>query len=562
MDAEIFYGRAWAGNQKLFRTICSRLEKLNCKFVLVEDPYIDRDFSVDFSAFYASTFQTIRKHCVRLHFFREIPGSSSPPWPIQKHLLEEWQSKYLGFVVVRPIAQNQLGRTMIVAETTGTDEQYCCTLTTTEVNINGFPLEVQGMPFMQQDGMVGVCGTTALWQLARYMHLKYGFPWYAPSDITLAANNIIRINRAFPANKGLLPDQIISALIDLGYTPMVYNKKFTPAKLWQPKELIYKYIESGIPVLLVVEVLNQNHACVAIGHNFDPDRPLPNDGWYRSNSELISSFIVHDDAAGPYLLLPETPQGRKTNTTYTINDIVLIIAPVFRKVYMEAYDVADILRYLLLPEKTIDTDTERQSSDPKNTRDTESMDEWDFALNGIWHVLSSYKKHFSKTTRSTIKKLESAFRGSDELLFYRSRFMRSNDFKEDYLINFKEIPEPLGEIYASLNMPRYIWVVDFSLRSSLCSPLPPRGQQSERKVIGEMLLDATGATEIDSLIAIHLPGVVFIDPIYSELEELEGETLENNLDSPPQDTNLFRDKFSFFYCQMISPIVLINQIGL
>ena len=41
-----------------------------CSYV-VEDPYIDRDYSSDYLHFYARTFRQLARHCKRLHFFTQ-----------------------------------------------------------------------------------------------------------------------------------------------------------------------------------------------------------------------------------------------------------------------------------------------------------------------------------------------------------------------------------------------------------------------------------------------------------------------------------------------------------
>ena len=41
---------------------------------LVENPYIDRDYSSDYRFFYAQTFRTYDRHCKRIHFFAEDVG--------------------------------------------------------------------------------------------------------------------------------------------------------------------------------------------------------------------------------------------------------------------------------------------------------------------------------------------------------------------------------------------------------------------------------------------------------------------------------------------------------
>src|SRR5712692_5316183 len=47
------------------------LHRLECKTIVVEKHYIDRDYSDDLSLFYARSLRDYPNHCQRLHFFRE-----------------------------------------------------------------------------------------------------------------------------------------------------------------------------------------------------------------------------------------------------------------------------------------------------------------------------------------------------------------------------------------------------------------------------------------------------------------------------------------------------------
>ncbi len=47
------------------------LAHLNCKTVLVETHYIDRDYMYDTATFYARNLRSYRNFCQRLHFFCE-----------------------------------------------------------------------------------------------------------------------------------------------------------------------------------------------------------------------------------------------------------------------------------------------------------------------------------------------------------------------------------------------------------------------------------------------------------------------------------------------------------
>ena len=54
-------------NSGLVLNILRHLRVLGAKSFVVEDPYIDRDYSADYLHFYARTFRTHDRHCKRVH---------------------------------------------------------------------------------------------------------------------------------------------------------------------------------------------------------------------------------------------------------------------------------------------------------------------------------------------------------------------------------------------------------------------------------------------------------------------------------------------------------------
>ncbi len=53
------------------RNTIRHLRVLNARCYVLEDPYIDRDYSADYAQFYALTFHAHERHCKRVHFFSQ-----------------------------------------------------------------------------------------------------------------------------------------------------------------------------------------------------------------------------------------------------------------------------------------------------------------------------------------------------------------------------------------------------------------------------------------------------------------------------------------------------------
>ena len=63
------------GHPEVVRSTIRHLRILGAKSYVLEDPYIDRDYTADYLHFYAGTFRTYARHCKRAHFFSEDVSS-------------------------------------------------------------------------------------------------------------------------------------------------------------------------------------------------------------------------------------------------------------------------------------------------------------------------------------------------------------------------------------------------------------------------------------------------------------------------------------------------------
>ena len=100
------------------RNTIRHLRVLDAKCYVLEDPYIDRDYSTDYAQFYALTFHAHERHCNRVHFFSQ---DISPllQRPISTARLNDLgdlaKDAYCGFCVVRPLSSAPIGRTVLLA---------------------------------------------------------------------------------------------------------------------------------------------------------------------------------------------------------------------------------------------------------------------------------------------------------------------------------------------------------------------------------------------------------------------------------------------------------------
>jgi hypothetical protein len=240
----------------------------------IESGYIDEDFRDEYVNFYAKTYREIPSRCERLHFFVH----SSPE-----------SEDYVGFVVLRPVIGRPVCRTLIRPPRHLRDSVSC--LATGTATPWGYRKSIRCFPYISQDSQFGSCAHAALWMISLYFHLRFRRPRYHLSDFAQSARLHQDVHPAVPSG-GLSLRQISAVLHDLDMTPVVY-----PLDQSLPDSaegIACRYLNSGLPVMLLSEGAEAGHAQVLIGYG-------------RDDYGLF--FIYHDDQSGPYQVVRELPRS-------------------------------------------------------------------------------------------------------------------------------------------------------------------------------------------------------------------------------------------------------------
>ena len=213
-----------------------------------------------------------------------------------KHSVKELNKRYIGFVVKRPLKEAKIGRTILKrypSETKNRNIRYLNVFSQNSIHLFGRTLEINTLPYQEQDNAVSACATIALWTSLQALGYKFNKSSdLSPSEITSLAfeSNSIISSRKYP-NNGLTMYQIISTLRELGYevTPYFFKNDSEKNLL---KGLIRTYVNFGIPLLVGLELTKRNreqdyHAVVITG--------------FKENTEKeIIQLYVHDDQIGPF----------------------------------------------------------------------------------------------------------------------------------------------------------------------------------------------------------------------------------------------------------------------
>jgi hypothetical protein len=241
---------------------------LGATSALIEDNYLDIDFSSDFSNFYSKIFKIHQKSCKRIHFFSEniCPLLKSIDAEVVAEGLQKHSDNghYLGYIVVRPIMHAPIAKVIISSPKS---PHNCKSLVQVKANyeahVLGAQLRVSGMPVTQQDSRVGACAQASIWIAGRHFHTKHRGPRVSTVDITAAASQPadVTLAQSLPAGSAFLdPNNMVRALRAMGREPLIIgaqlvpNPPHPPSLVWGrdivPKQVIARYTGSGIPVIL------------------------------------------------------------------------------------------------------------------------------------------------------------------------------------------------------------------------------------------------------------------------------------------------------------------------
>jgi hypothetical protein len=285
------------------------LADLGASSVLEEQSYFDRDYLSEFSAFYSISTAGYPNACRRLHFFS---GAELTRDALTRALsggvedIEALQERYLGFVVIRPIPQAPLGRTVLkwYPERTPATPRVVNPSREYECNVAGLRLRVNGLAWQQQDTGVGACATVGLWTMLHASAFDDSHAIPTTAEITRSAHERASLgSRMFPSN-GLTLYQIAEAIKAWGLSPLVIegdlNKQGQDVGFQKTRfsAMCAAFVRSGYPVLVIGRLGTAGlHAICAVGFR-EQAAPAAAPGAPEIQDSWISHLYVHDDNIG------------------------------------------------------------------------------------------------------------------------------------------------------------------------------------------------------------------------------------------------------------------------
>jgi hypothetical protein len=296
--------------------------------LVIEYPYVDKDYRSTYYGFYSKRHKTYGQFCIRLHFFSQSITE-------EKQILDATES-YLGSVVLRPTEVATLGRTLLAPKAIADFSGFICE-TEYVNNLDGIPLKINTFPHIMQDTDVTICAHAVCWMIARYYSEKYSvYPERLSYDIATSVTDISS-GRIIPS-KGISLGQVSEILSSMGFYPEIFVRDLYADDTFF-YELLYAYVESGIP--LVAAMHEKQHALAIVGHG-NPSSAV--DVCKKNTKPIVNSIYCNNSlVANNDNILPFSKiLFEKTSCNpgdYSLDDIDGFVVPLYEKMYLNAENV-------------------------------------------------------------------------------------------------------------------------------------------------------------------------------------------------------------------------------
>jgi hypothetical protein len=304
--------------------------------VLVEFPYIDKDYRSTYYHYYAKKGRAYSSLSARLHFFPKGWELASSPLTLSQPAegtspRDEAVSKdYLGFMNLRPTRINTIGRT-VLDPSAMVDVGGWIIGHKHKAHVLGHRVATRGFPFMQQHTDIAVCAHTACWAILRHYSERYSL--YRE----VLVHDVSRLGREFDPG-GLLPSLGITAreveriFAAVGTYPLLVMRGKDDAKgATRYYDELLAYLDSGFPLFGVQS--ERGHAVAVVGYRLaDKAQGVASD--YRASEwDYVSHLLVVDDNHHPYMPVPRVKTGA---APYSLDEIDGFIVPLPEKMFLPA----------------------------------------------------------------------------------------------------------------------------------------------------------------------------------------------------------------------------------
>lgn len=444
---------------------------IGAKSVIIELEYIDRDINIAHVQLYGRAFRDYLRRATRLHFFLDEITYSD--------LLDEAKLKksYIGFCVLSPTQPGVTGRTVLPSPKGDDTWYFVPSQTEFSANLAGIQLSPKGTAFTEQDGRVAACASAALWMSVSILARRFPheIPVRSAAEITQLATRYSMPPAGSGASPGLTLEQILWALHEIGCEPMAHDCYDAD----EASELIYRYVESGIPPILLIYLPTPGgyHAVTIVGHTYDPTiNPRQELARAESTRVWCPYFLFHDDQIGPYLKLKLAPPDQDGLRPRILVDQSDSFAP-SEKAQISQWYCQSSLYYVIAP------------LPPRHTLRPEAA-----AIKG----------------KSILKKVYQLYGPRLGIEYpsppiYRTYFISSNEYKRRFITQKdSNISLELANWYRGSAFPRYIWVTELCCLENRISVEP-----ADLRIVADVSIDPTSSPYLKDFVTLHVPHLFF-----------------------------------------------------
>ena len=501
-------------SSKSLNTIVSELSTSNCSYSIffnvvnmmlakfkyitmyIEPIYIDRIHRDSYYSYYSENHLEISRYCKRVLFFKNVIDDNDDD--NLKHL----QENFLGSMVIRPLKTGCIGRTLLSPNVfiQNSDCHYYIRTSNYRINFMGMEFIIRAFPFLTQDGIVTTCAETSIMIMLDYYSNQYNdYRFAVPSEISRYAQKYSN-SRVVPS-RGLSYAVISKVLCSFGFfTYFHYCGKLERRR--KMRNLLYYYVESGMPVCLNLSKGNVGHSVVCIGHkgvlvdkmldslncfvNVDTtkkqfhiiksSKPVKrklkyclkklfwNDATYfTSTASGCESLIVMDDNLPPY---SEYSFINSSDDLYSLDIERKPIQNVNQSAIISSFDVVSKLTidcFIAPLHKRMNMIASRAE---------------EVVLEIIRNKFTNPCLYFQKR----ISELNDWGRNKDNPLIYRLFLVSSRHYKANRIEN-KNISQAYRLYCLGVPLPQFIWICELYTKSGY----------EEGEAIGEIVIDATAS---------------------------------------------------------------------
>lgn len=372
--------------------------------IIVEYPYYDSEYLSNYYAHYSKKFKHYPKECCRLHI--------------------ENDEDHIGCITLRPTPTGtKIGKTYLRPEPFICGKAYLMK-TVFSAHVLGQELRIDCFPWKKQEVDISCCAHTATWTVLKYFGNR--FKNYLDTNIGEIVEKVKNDWGRKTPTMGLTPVQVSDVFKEYGFSPIIIGKNRNKHSI----DELLAYIESGLPMVLFLNMSPENHAISIIGHG-EMDLNLINDSLVEKDSgvilstKLIKSVYAMDDRLFPYVEVPCGLPNVNSEVDYGLHQFDYAVIPLHARMQLSYKDVySNMITW---------------ANDP----------DFSFGEKPICRIYITSSKSLKKH----------AFSNS-------------------------AMNEELKNVILSLSMPKFVWCIDFADEESY----------KKGKTTGRMIIDSTSAT--------------------------------------------------------------------